>query len=92
MLNIPAPVGEYAYLSPNVVADGRQLPGEIVAHQPVGGQAPLKKALELAGLAGLEATGIAEYLNGGLRAGGGGWEGRVAAPGWGAMAGGAGRA
>jgi hypothetical protein len=60
------------------------LPGKLVAHEPVRGQPPLEEALELPGLAGLEATGISKNPNGELRTGrprGGGWPAGGAEPG-----------
>ena len=69
VLNVAASVGENTDLAADLVADLAQLPGEFVAHQPVGGQAALEEALELAYLAGLEASGVAKDLDGGLRIG-----------------------
>jgi len=66
VLNVPPAVREHADLSANVVADLAQLSGELVAHQAIGGQAPLEKSVQLFDLAGLEAAGIAENLDGGL--------------------------
>ena len=67
MLDIAPSVGENPDLPSDIVADLAQLPSELVAHQAIGGEPTLKKALELADLAGLEAAGIAEDLNGRLR-------------------------
>jgi hypothetical protein len=66
-LDISPAIYEDAHLPTDVVADLAQLPGEFVADQPIGGKPPLEEAVELLDLAGLEAAGIAEYLDGGLR-------------------------
>ena len=68
MLDIAPAIDEDAHLSADVVADLALLPGEFVAHQSIGGKPPLKEAVELLDLAGLEAADITEYLDGGLRA------------------------
>ena len=67
VLDIPSSIRENADLSSDVVADLGQLPSELVAHQAVGGEPTLEETLELADLAGLEAAGIAEDLNGRLQ-------------------------
>ena len=67
VLDISPAIHEDAHLPADVVADLAQLPGEFVADQPIGGKPPLEEAVELLDLAGLEAAGIAEYLDGGLR-------------------------
>jgi hypothetical protein len=48
----------------------RELPGEVVGQEPVGGEAALREAPELLDVVGLEAVGIAEDSDGGSCAGG----------------------
>ncbi len=76
MLDVSPPIREDADLTADLVADLAQLPRELVVDHTVGGEPTLEEALELSDLAGLEAAGIAEDLNGRLRnqRNGGWWE------------------
>jgi hypothetical protein len=66
-------VHQHPDLPADLPGELRELAGEIVGEEPVGGEAALREALELLDVVGLEAVGIAEdaYGSAPARAGGG---------------------
>jgi hypothetical protein len=59
-----APVHEHADRSPDLVAQRRELAGELVGEQAIGGEVAAVEALEGADLPRLEALRVAEYADG----------------------------
>jgi len=53
-------VHQHPDLPADLPGELRELAGEIVGEEPVGGEAALREALELLDVVGLEAVGIAE--------------------------------
>jgi hypothetical protein len=64
VLDVASSIDEDPDLAPDLPADLRQRASELVADEAVGGKAPPEQALELADLVGLQAAGVAEYLDG----------------------------
>ena len=64
LLDEPAAVEEHADLTTDLVADLGELPGELLGDEPVRGDPAPEQALELAGLARLEAVRVAEDFDG----------------------------
>jgi hypothetical protein len=63
VLYVSPAIHKHADLAADFVADLAQLPGKFVAHEAIGGQAPLEKPVQLFNLAGFETAGIAENLD-----------------------------
>jgi len=60
----PAPIHQHADRPPHVGAQRRELAGELVRDQAIGGEVAAVEALERADLARLEALGVAENADG----------------------------
>jgi hypothetical protein len=65
VLHVAAPVDQHADLPAGLGAELGEVAGELVGDQAVRRDAPPEQVLELLDLAGLEAAGIAEDLDGG---------------------------
>ena len=63
MLDLSAAIDEDTDLSPDLPADLRQLPRELLREQLIRGDTPSEQTLQLADLVGLEALGIAKDLD-----------------------------
>ena len=66
MGDVTAPIDEDTHLTPDLTADLRELTGEVVGDEAVGGQSALVQTLDRADLTGLETVGVAEDLDGRL--------------------------
>jgi hypothetical protein len=60
----PGAVDEHAHLAAHLPGELRELAGEVVGDQPVRREAPLREALELLDVVGLQAVGVAENADG----------------------------
>jgi hypothetical protein len=62
--HLPAAVHQHAHPPPDLGADGAELSGELLGEQAFRRKPAAEQTLELANLAGLEALGVAEDLDG----------------------------
>ena len=63
VLDLSAAIDQDTDLSPDLPADLRQLPRELLREQLIRGDTPSEQTLQLADLVGLEALGIAKDLD-----------------------------